>query len=38
MTMRRRRVASAVHSALAPAGAAVGVEREAGADIGGIRS
>jgi hypothetical protein len=38
MMMRRRRVESVAHSALAPVGAAVGVEREAGADIGGIRS
>jgi hypothetical protein len=32
--MMRRRVESAAHSALAPVGAAVGVEGEAGADIG----
>jgi hypothetical protein len=35
MMKRRRRVEGVARSAFAPAGAAVGEEREAGADIGG---
>jgi hypothetical protein len=35
MMKSRRRVESAARSAFAPVGAAVGEEREAGADIGG---